>query len=283
MERRDPTHERHWCLPAAQAWRADPLDRITIGSPALYLRKRGPTLSILNDFERRLEGAIEGIFAKAFRTGLHPVELATRILKEMEAHKTVGVRNVWVPNQFVFHISEADDERFRDTRTALRRELETVVRDGARERGWGLVGPAEVEFEVDPDLRQGDFSCEATLVEGPTETVPPPDAPGSATTPGAPSGAAELILLKDGREARAFTLAKDRVVVGRLPECDIVVDDPGASRQHAEIRRENGRFVVADLGSTNGTLVNESAIGEHTLADGDRITIGTTVLEFRGG
>jgi hypothetical protein len=209
--------------------------------------------------------------------------LATRILKEMEAHKTVGVRNVWVPNQFVFHISEADDERFRETRTALRRELETVVRDGARERGWGLVGPAEVEFEVDPDLRQGEFTCEATLVEGPTETAPPPDAPGSTTAPGAPSRAAELILLKDGREARAFTLAKDRVVVGRLPECDIVVDDPGASRQHAEIRRESGRFVVADLGSTNGTLVNESAIGEHTLADGDRITIGTTVLEFRGG
>lgn len=202
----------------------------------------------------------------------------------MEAHKTVGVRNVWVPNQFVFHISEADDERFRETRTALRRELETVVRDGARERGWGLVGPAEVEFEVDPVLRQGDFTCGAALVEGPTGTVPSPDDAGSTPAAGGgPMGAAELILLKDGREARAFTLAKDRVVVGRLPECDVVVEDAGASRQHAEIRRENGRFVLADLGSTNGTLVNESTIGEHTLADGDRITIGTTVLEFRGG
>ena len=109
-------------------------------------------MGILNYFERRLEGAVEGIFSKVFRTGLHPVELATQILKEMETHKTVGVRNVWVPNHYLFRLSEADAARFRDTQKALRSELEHVVEDGARERGWGLVGPPEVEFEADPDL-----------------------------------------------------------------------------------------------------------------------------------
>ena len=256
-------------------------------------------MGILNDFERRLEGTIEGIFAKAFRSGLHPVELATRILKEMEAGKTVGVRGVWVPNHYVFGLSSPDTERFSDTQKALRRELESVVADGARERGWGLVGPPEVEFEEDESLKQGRFTCEASLVEGPNGWAPPvepapaPSAAGSAVgvapagaTPaadGASSGPASLTLLRGGTAAQRFTLKKDRTVVGRLPECDVVVDDPGASRHHAEIRRVGGSYVVSDLGSTNGTLVNDATVGEQALADGDRITIGNTVLEFRRG
>src|SRR5207245_9567530 len=93
-----------------------PLDIIPQVFPRdIYQRKRAGTVGILNDFERRLEGAVEGIFAKVFRTGLHPVELATRVLKEMEAHKTVGVRSVWVPNHFVFRVSGTYAERFRYT------------------------------------------------------------------------------------------------------------------------------------------------------------------------
>jgi len=251
-------------------------------------------VGILNDFERRLEGTIEGIFAKAFRTGLHPVELATRILKEMEAGKTVGVRGVWVPNHYRFGLSEADAERFSETQKALRRELEAVVTDGARERGWGLVGPPEVELTTDSELKQGAFTCEASLVEGPSGWAPPvePRAPVASSASGAgpapaavgpaPSnGPATLTLLGGGGAATTFPILKERTVLGRLPECDVVLADPGASRQHAEIRRVGAAYVVADLGSTNGTLVNESAVAEQALADGDRITIGSSVLEFR--
>jgi len=250
-------------------------------------------VGILNDFERRLEGTIEGIFAKAFRTGLHPVELATRILKEMEAGKTVGVRGVWVPNHYLFRLSSPDFERFSDTQKALRRELESVVTDGARERGWGLVGPPEVEFEEDESLKQGAFSCEASLVEGPSGWAPPvePGAPvasvpgaGVAVAPGGSTdGPATLTLMHEGAAARTFAVQKERTTVGRLPECDVVVDDPGASRHHAEIRRVGSAYVVNDLGSTNGTLVNDARVTEQALADGDRITIGNTVLEFRRG
>src|SRR5438128_4442546 len=98
------------------------------------LRKRVP-LGILNDFERRLEGLIEGVFTKAFRTGVHPVELANRIIREMETNKTVGVRQVWVPNRFTFHLATEDRERFQRTEKALARELEQVVTEGAAERG----------------------------------------------------------------------------------------------------------------------------------------------------
>jgi Protein of unknown function (DUF3662)/Inner membrane component of T3SS, cytoplasmic domain len=234
-------------------------------------------LGILNEFERRLERVIEGVFTKAFRTGLQPVELANRLLREMEAGKTVGVREVWVPNRYVFKLSAPDKERFQEAEQALRRELEQVVKDGARERGWGLVGPPTVEFETDPSLKQGEYGCEASLVEGPMpEPVPAVHEP---TTGASQSG--ELVLIEKGRPGKAFPLAKDRVIIGRMGDSDIVLTDPGVSRRHAEVRHEDGEFVVADLGSTNGTMVNEATIGERTLEEGDRITIGKTVLEFR--
>jgi pSer/pThr/pTyr-binding forkhead associated (FHA) protein len=92
---------------------------------------------------------------------------------------------------------------------------------------------------------------------------------------------AELVFIEDGRHGRTVTLDKDRTILGRLPDSDVVLKDPGASRSHAEIRHEGEGFVIADLGSTNGTLVNESSVTERGLEDGDRITIGRTVLEFR--
>jgi len=230
-------------------------------------------LSILNDFERRLGGAIEGVFTKAFRGGLQPVELATRILREMEANKSVGVREVWVPNRYAFFLSEPDRERFAQAERSIRRELELVVREGARERGWALVGPPEVEIDTDPSLKQGDFLCRPLLVEDPAtgETAPARQEDRDA----------ELVLLEDGKPSKAFRLSKERIIIGRLGESDIVLDDPGASRRHAEVRRHDGQFVIADLGSTNGTMVNESTVGERALEEGDRITIGRTVLEFR--
>jgi hypothetical protein len=238
------------------------------------------TVGILTEFERRLERVIEGAFAKAFRTGLQPVELATRILREMETNKTVGVEEVWVPNRFVFRLSEQDRERFQQAERSLRQELEHVVRDGAQQRGWSLMGPAEVIFETDQSVGQGEYTCEATLAEGPPTrgSTPVPAAVRRARTA---KGNPRLILIQNGRPARTFQLAKERVIIGRLGESDIVLGDPGVSRRHAEVRAEDGQFVIADLGSTNGTMVNESTIGERVLQEGDRITVGKTVLEFR--
>jgi len=235
-------------------------------------------LGILNDFERRLEGLIEGVFTKAFRTGVHPVELANRIIREMEVDKTVGVRQVWVPNRFTFHLSGADFERFQQTEKALRRELEQVVTEGAAERGWGLVGPAEVSFVKDLELSQGEYRCEAALVEGPTTGQPPVTRAGSQPSTG---DGAELVLIDRGKSVRAFPLRKDRMSIGRLDDCDIALPDPGVSRRHAEVVRRDGQYVVVDLGSTNGTMVNEAVISERTLRPGDRITVGRSVLEFR--
>jgi hypothetical protein len=216
---------------------------------------------------------VEGFFATAFRSGLQPVELAKRILREMDAGKSVGVKEVWAPNHFVFTLSSEDAERFQQVEGALVGELKQVVRDAAAERGWGLVGPPEIEFRTDDSLGRGQFGCEATLVEGEPEPAPAQSATG---------GEAAIVLLEEGHEARTYQLHKQSVAIGRLPECDIVISDPGASRRHATITREDGgEYVLTDLGSTNGTIVNDEPVGEHVLSNGDRITIGNTVLEFR--
>ena len=224
-------------------------------------------MPILRDFERRLGGLVEGFFATTFRSGMQPVELAKRMMREMDANKTVGVREVWAPNRYVFTLSESDGRRFEQAEQALVTELKQVVREAAAERGWGLVGPPEVEFQVDAGLGKGRFACEASFVEGEEELAPQPAV-----------GERGTLVLAGGRIA---SLNKPEVTIGRLPECDVVVDDPWASRQHARIRRTDGGFVLVDLGSTNGTLVNDEPIQEHVLENGDRITIGETVLEFR--
>ena len=227
-------------------------------------------MPILRDFERRLGGLVEGFFATTFRSGLQPVELAKRIMREMDASKTVGVKEVWAPNRYVFTLSESDAQRFEQAEQALVGELKQVVREAAAERGWGLVGPPEVEFEVDADLGKGRFACEASFVEGEEELAPQP----------AVGERGSLVRLADGVST---ALAKPSVTIGRLPESDVVVEDAGVSRQHARIRRTESGFVLTDLGSTNGTMVNGEPIQEHVLEHGDRITIGETELEFRSG
>jgi hypothetical protein len=226
-------------------------------------------MPILRDFERRLGNMVEGFFASTFRSGLQPVELAKRVMREMDANKTVGVREVWAPNRFAFTLSEEDADRFEQAEQALVAELKRVVRETAAERGWGLVGPPEIEFVVDEELRRGRFEVETSFVEGEVELSP------------LAGGQATLTLYEGGTPARTYALAKPVVTLGRLPESDVVVNDPGASRQHARITSAEGQYVLSDLGSTNGTLVNDEVVAERVLQDGDRVTIGETVLEFR--
>jgi hypothetical protein len=227
---------------------------------------------ILREFERRLGNMVEGFFATTFRSGLQPVELAKRVMREMDAGKTVGVRDVWAPNHFVFSLSEEDGGRFEQAEQAIVGELQRVVRETALERGWGLVGPPRVELEIDENVGRGRFRCSATFVEGPGQV--PPAVPAA--------GEAGLVLLEGEKVADTFRLGP-ATTIGRIEGCDIVLTDPGTSRRHAQVVRRDDGYAVTDLGSTNGTLVNGDPVRERLLVDGDRITIGSTVLEFRRG
>ena len=225
-------------------------------------------MPILRDFERRLGGMVEGFFASTFRSGLQPVELAKRIQREMDANRTVGVREVWAPNRFVISLSPTDGQKFEQAEQALVSELRRVVRETASERGWGLVGAPEIELVVDDDLSRGRFDVETSFVEGVAE-------------PAGSTGGGSLVVHEPGHDARTVELDRAVLTIGRLPESDVVIDDAGASRQHARIRQADGEVVLSDLGSTNGTFVNDEPVRERVLEDGDRVTIGETVIEFR--
>lgn len=236
-------------------------------------------MSILRNFEKHLEGAVEGTFAKTFRSGLQPVELAKRLVRDMAAGRSVGVDGRTVaPNRYVFTLSHADMDRFEAAQGTLIAELGQVVRSNAEENGWTLIGPPEIRFRTDDRLTEGLFRCEATLAQG---IDPGPAA--AVTTPAAPSEPAHLTQMQGDRHGQRWDLSQPITVLGRAPECDIVLADAAASRRHAQITHAAGEFRLTDLGSTNGTTVGGSPVGEHVLVPGEIIQIGQTTFEFGRG
>jgi len=215
----------------------------------------------LQQFEQRLERLVEGAFTKAFRSDLQPVEIGRRLTREMDLLRRVGVNGLIAPNVFVVELSNDDAYRFERFSEVLARELADAGREHARIEGYTFVGPVEVELRRSARLRAGRYNVYADFVEG--------QGP-------APAGA---LVLADGTRVEVGT---EPIVVGRLPECTIAVGDPNVSRRHAEIRRaEDGVSVVLrDLRSTNGTRVNGVPVQDHVLADGDEVSVGTTVLRY---
>jgi hypothetical protein len=232
----------------------------------------------LRDFERRLGGLVEGLFSKTFRSGVQPVEIAKRVVRVMDDGKQVAVNEVWAPNRFEISLSSEDAPRFQQIEPALVKELSGVVLETAAERGWGLVGPPEVELFVDNKLKRGDLEVEASLVQG-EQPVPAPQAQPAAAAK--PTRRAQL-RVHEGGGVRAIPVDKELITIGRLAESDIVIGDTSASRRHAQIRTVDGVSTLTDLGSTNGTKVNGRDVQSAALSDGDTITIGATNIEYRG-
>jgi len=224
----------------------------------------------LRDFERRLGGLVEGLFSKTFRSGVQPIEIARHVVRAQDAGRQVGVQEVWAPNRFEIVLSTDDAERYQRAEHAIAGELKQVIRENAGERGYGLVGPPEVEFVVDENLKKGDLDVHASLIEG-----------AEKLQPSGPIHLPSLVVHDDSSDPRTVRLSKEIVTIGRLPDCDVVLDDRGASRRHAQVRTKDGVSTLTDLGSTNGTRLNGATVQSRALEDGDRITIGTTVIEYR--
>jgi FHA domain-containing protein len=237
-------------------------------------------MGILRDFERRLETMFEGFFARALPGGgVQPVELGKRMVRVMDEQKTVSVANVYVPNEFTFFLASKDIERLRPVEKALDKELGAVARRAAASEGWRLLGPPVIRLVEDDDAAQGTFRVEATVVEGMDEQAEEAG-PHTALLQMSTDHDAELVVV--GSKRRPYPLAKDALSIGRLDSCDIVLSDTGVSRKHAEVRREGDEWVVVDLNSTNGTIVNGKTVRRHRLAEGDRIEVGETTIEYHG-
>jgi hypothetical protein len=220
----------------------------------------------LQQFERRLERMVEGVFARAFRGSLQPVEIGRRLTREMDLRRTIAPRGTLTPNEFTIVLSSADRSRFSAIEDELVEELMTVAKDHADVERYTFLGPVTISMETDPDLSPG-----MVLISG--EMVKPED-------PVKPQ-----LVLPDGHTR---DLSPRAMTIGRLPDCDLVLADPNVSRYHAEIRPAGSPgdgpldFEVADMGSTNGTKVNGiPVVGPQVLRNGDQITVGATTIRFQ--
>jgi hypothetical protein len=261
-------------------------------------------MGIFRKANKKLEGAVEGAFGRAFKSSVQPVELAHKLAKEMGEHKTVGVSNVYVPNEFDVYLGKDDHDHLVSFEDSLKVELGNYVTAFARREGWTLVAPPRIELHQDDDLRVGEFGIATRTVsapaEGPGAGVPDVPAavvpPAAAAAPGpvidqtllyqepaapaaAPASRAGARGVLRGRQGD-YQLTEPVTVLGRSRRCDIVLTDPNVSRQHAEIRRQDGGFLLLDLGSTNGSRVNRRDVKQVVLQHGDRIELGTTEFLF---
>lgn len=203
---------------------------------------------------------VEGTFARLFRSGLRPVELGRRLVREMDGNRSVDVRGrTVVPNQYVVELSEADHERFAEVSDSLERELAEAAREHARDEGYSFMGPVSVHLEVAERQHTGAFQITGRMREG---------------TGGVGAGS---LLLPTGER---LPLGEAVVTFGRRPESTVQLADPNVSRNHAEIRPHGNGWVLVDLGSTNGTRINGVRVSSHELADGDEIAFGNTVCTF---
>jgi hypothetical protein len=246
--------------------------------------------------EQRLEGLVEGFFARVFRSGLQPVEVGRRIVREMGENKTVSVNRIYVPNEFHVEMGSEDYERFTQMESGLQKEFSEIVIEAAKENRWNLMGMPEITFSENDGFRKGQFKVDASLTSAPeradkVSTREPDGADPEATRAvsldtadrlGLARSGAELIVLDArGEPSERISITREPVVIGRMSTSDVVLADSNVSRRHAELKRDDDGWLLVDLGSTNGTLVNGKLAREHRLTDGDRIAFGTTELVFQ--
>lgn len=267
----------------------------------------------LRDIEQKIEGVVEKTFGRMFRSTLQPVELARRLAREMEDHKTVSVSRVYVPNQYTVYLAPADRRQFSSYESALVRELGSYLEAHARSEGLSLLSMPRIRLETDSDLRPGEFGIACRMVDpgrgggddvpaapAAPEAAPQGEAPAQSPAP-EPEAPAEPLpnealaavsgtQVLSPEQARAAGLVREQVTLyvagqafrvsqkvttlGRSRDCDIVVPDPNVSRVHAEVRHEGLEYVLVDLGSTNGVEVNGRRVLRHSLRDGDRVSLG---------
>lgn len=262
-------------------------------------------MSILRDFEKRLEGAVEGFFARAFRSGLQPVELAKAVQRYGGSYQQVDLDGVVVPNVYRFTLAPGDLERFSGFARALQKELADVARRTADAKGWRTLGPIRIEFERDQAIRVGTYELRGKIESPGTPAAgatveriprsappaaaaaaPPPQGPREARAPAGAqasgNGAATLVGLDGVEHGRTFALVR-HAVVGRLPECEVVLTDASVSRRHARIQLEGDRWTVTDLGSTNGVRVNGKDVRAGEVRHGDQVEFGGVLLQFETG
>lgn len=206
---------------------------------------------VLKKVENRLERLFERTLSRPFKNALQPIEIGSRIIREVDLTRRLSSQGSISPNQVRVWLSPEDADRFDGFQKALVAELEETVRQHAVSEGYNFVGPVKVEVFIDDDLKVGDVAVSTEFVGG--ESQP-------------------RLLADDGR---SFVIGDRPLVIGRSPDADVVINDNNVSRRHAEVWRTSDGLAVRDLQSTNGTFVNGHRITAVSLSPRDDVTIGT--------
>jgi hypothetical protein len=265
----------------------------------------------LKSLETTIASLVEGGFGRLFRTEVRPMELARKLAREMDEHRTTSVSRVYAPNEYSVWLSPQDRARYDGVEHEVIDELCGYLLEHARREELMLASPPAISFHTDEDLALGEFGIQARLVRPPEPREEPDPREQGASPPAAPfdpqapdehgqtmiySASARtrqpLEEAQTRRAARALLAVGGRRLIvppgggtiGRSRDCDIVLDDAGASRRHAELRPHPAGWALRDLGSTNGVRVNGRAIqGTRPLRQGDRVEIGSTEIVFELG
>jgi hypothetical protein len=245
-------------------------------------------VGVLQRFERRIEEMVNRPFARAFKAEVQPVEIASALQRECDDRAAIVARGrTMVPNTFVVELGDHDHDRLSVYAEALGSELAAMVREHAKEQGYSFLGPVMITFEQVSGLGTGQFRVRSSAVAGPSEVARPSQPVGSPSQ-GIWNSAAPPATGSPGRHWVAFgdttyPLAAAVTRVGRGADSDIRLEDPGVSRNHAEIRLDGDDATVRDAGSTNGVVVDGERVLQARLEDGSTIVLGNSTLVFHRG
>jgi hypothetical protein len=253
-------------------------------------------MSVLKSLENKIAGLVEGTFSRAFRSEVRPVEIARKLAREMEEHKSFSVSRTYAPNEYRVFLSPRDRERFAGYESALTAELAGYLLEHARRERLTLLSRPVIEFETDDRLGLGEFGIQTRVAQPDDEPVSAPAQEQSGRTmvysnaervseplreenPAHPRARAQTaLLLIDGRRV---VVGAQGATIGRGRQADVVLNDPNVSRKHAEIRPRGGSWVITDLESTNGSQLNGRRIdGTEVLRSGDEVELGESVMTF---
>jgi Protein of unknown function (DUF3662)/FHA domain len=253
-------------------------------------------MNLLKSVETTIANLVEGAFGRVFRAEVRPMELARKLAREMDAHRTVSVSRVYVPNEYSVWLSPEDRARYEGVEAEVIDELCAYLLEHARREELILASHPAIAFHTDERLALGEFGIEARLVrpDGHSEDPRQPVAQeghgqtmiySTSARVGGPveeahaRRAAPRALLSVG--GRRLIVPPGGATIGRSRDSEIVLEDVGISRAHAEIRPRDGGWTIEDLGSTNGVIVNGKGIrGAQPLHPGDRVELGSTEIVF---
>jgi FHA domain-containing protein len=247
-------------------------------------------MSVLRSLESKIAGLVEGTFSRAFKSEVRPVEIARKLAREMEEHKSFSLSRTYVPNEYRVYLSPRDRARFADYEDALASELGAYLLEHARRERLAMLSKPAIEFETDERLRLGEFGIQTRVVTPADEDAPERSEAGqtmvysTANRVAVPlreeavARAQRALLLLDGKR---LVVGPNGATIGRSRQCDVVLEDPNVSREHAEVRPRGAAWVLSDLGSTNGSVLNGRRIDHpEVIKPGDEIEIGTSIITF---